>query len=111
MIYLDNSATSFPKPQEVYAFMDGFYRARGVNPGRSGFDLGREAGEMVDDPRKLLPRLFNGTDWNRLCFGYNATDALNLVIHGMLGGGDHVVTTNLEHNSVLRPIHHLSLSK
>ena len=111
MIYLDNSATSFPKPQEVYAFMDGFYRARGVNPGRSGFDLGREAGEMVDDTRKLLTRLFNGTDWNRLCFGYNATDALNLVIHGMLGGGDHVVTTNLEHNSVLRPIHHLSLSK
>jgi len=109
MIYLDHSATSFPKPEEVYTFMDGFYRARGVNPGRSGYDLCREAGEMVDDTRKLLTRLFHGTDWNRLCFSYNATDALNLVIQGMLGRGDHVVTSVLEHNSVLRPIHHASL--
>lgn len=110
MIYLDNSATSFPKPEQVYAFMDGFYRACGVNPGRSGFDLGREAGQLVDDTRKLLTTLFGGTDPNRLCFGYNATDALNLVIQGLLGEGDHVVTTTLEHNSVLRPLHHLARS-
>lgn len=109
MIYLDHSATSFPKPEAVYTSMDGFYRARGVNPGRSGYDLCREAGEMVDETRKLLTRLFNGTDWNRLCFGYNATDALNLVIQGMLSRGDHAVTTVLEHNSVLRPLHYLTL--
>ncbi|HJN78183.1 MAG TPA: aminotransferase class V-fold PLP-dependent enzyme [Myxococcota bacterium] len=107
MIYLDNSATSFPKPEEVYTFMDGFWRTRGVNPGRSGFDLGREAGAFVDDTRALLTGLFNGTDPDRLCFGNNATDALNLVINGVLGEGDHVVTTNLEHNSVLRPLEHL----
>lgn len=111
MIYLDHSATSFPKPEEVYTFMDAFYRTRGVNPGRTGFDLGREAGRFVDDTRKLLTGLFNGTDPNRLCFSYNATDALNLVIPGMLGEGDHVVTTNLEHNSVLRPLRHLELTR
>lgn len=110
MIYLDHSATSFPKPEQVYTFMDGFYREYGVNPGRSGFDLSLEAGAMVDDTRKVLTALFNGSDYNRLCFSYNATDALNLVIHGMLGEGDHVITTNLEHNSVLRPLHHLSQS-
>ncbi|MHC4064255.1 MAG: aminotransferase class V-fold PLP-dependent enzyme [Planctomycetota bacterium] len=111
MIYLDNSATSFPKPEEVYTFMDGFYRSHGVNPGRSGFDLGREAGEMVDDTRKLLTGLFNGGDPSRLCFGSNATDALNLVISGLLKAEDHVITTNLEHNSVLRPLHHMRLFK
>ena len=108
MIYLDNSATSFPKPEAVYAFMDRFYRSHGVNPGRSGFDLSREAGQVVDETRQLLTTLFNGTDPDRLCFGHNATDALNLAIHGLLRPGDHVVTTVLEHNSVLRPLHHLA---
>ena len=107
MIYLDNSSTSFPKPEQVYSFMDAFYRSHGVNPARSGFDLSREAGAMVDDTRKLLTSLFNGGDPNRLCFGSNATDALNLVISGLLKAGDHVITTNLEHNSVLRPLHHM----
>ena len=109
MIYLDHSATSYPKPEEVYLFMDRFHRSHGVNPGRSGFDLGREAGELVDDTRKLLTELFHGTDPDRLCFGSNATDALNLVISGLLTAGDHVITTNLEHNSVLRPLYHRKL--
>ncbi|HEQ72205.1 MAG TPA: aminotransferase class V-fold PLP-dependent enzyme [Spirochaetia bacterium] len=108
LIYLDNGATSFPKPEEVYSFMDAFYRRYGVNPGRSGFDLCLESGEIVDNTRKLLTEFFNGTDFNRLCFGYNSTDALNLIINGMLKTGDHVITTNLEHNSVLRPIYHLT---
>jgi len=107
MIYLDNSSTSYPKPEAVYAFMDGFYRSHGVNPGRSGFDLCREAGALVDDTRKLLADLFGGRDPDRLCFSYNATDALNLVIAGLLREGDHVLTTTLEHNSVLRPLHHM----
>lgn len=111
MIYLDHSSTSFPKPEGVYTSMDRFYREHGVNPGRSGYDLCREAGEMVDETRKLLTGLFHGRDWSRLCFGYNATDALNLVIRGMVGRGDHVVTTVLEHNSVLRPLHHMSLQE
>jgi cysteine desulfurase / selenocysteine lyase len=104
MIYLDNGATSFPKPPEVYAYMDTFYRSAGVNPGRSGFDLCLEAGSLVDETRKLLCDFFGGTDPNRLVFGYNSTDALNLAIWGTLKPGDHIVTTHLEHNATLRPI-------
>jgi len=110
LIYLDNGATSFPKPEEVYQFMDYFYRHFGVNPGRSGYDLCLEAGQMVEETRKLLTDFFGGSDPNRLCFGYNSTDALNLAIFGLLQPGDHAITTTLEHNSVLRPLYHLSLA-
>jgi cysteine desulfurase family protein len=108
LIYLDNGATSFPKPEEVYTFMDYYYRNFGVNPGRSGFDLCMEAGEVIDTTRKQLTKFFNGTDFNRLCFSYNSTDALNLVISGMLEKGDHAISTTIEHNSVLRPLYHQS---
>lgn len=108
LIYLDNGATSFPKPEEVYNFMDYYYRNFGVNPGRSGFDLCMEAGEVIDNTRKQLTKFFNGTDFNRLCFSYNSTDALNLVISGILEKGDHAVSTTIEHNSVLRPLYHKS---
>ena len=106
LIYLDNGATSYPKPDEVYTFMDSFYRNYGVNPGRSGYDLCIETGAVVDTTRKMLADLFNGNDPNRLCFSYNSTDALNLIIFGMLQQGDHAITTTLEHNSVLRPLYH-----
>jgi len=105
-IYLDNGATSFPKPEEVYTFMDNFHRKFGVNPGRSGFDLCIETGDLLENTRKQITKLFNGTDPNRLCFGYNSTDALNLIINGLLESGDHAITTTLEHNSVLRPLYH-----
>jgi len=108
MIYLDNGATSFPKPEKVYDYMDYFYRNFGVNPGRSGFDLCMETGAVVDDTRKMLTTFFNGTDPERLCFSHNSTDALNLIIFGMLRPGDHAISTTIEHNSVLRPLYHLS---
>jgi cysteine desulfurase family protein len=108
LIYLDNGATSFPKPEEVYSFMDHFYRHFGVNPGRSGYDMCMEAGEVIETTRKQLMTFFNGKDPNRLCFSYNSTDALNLVINGMLEKGDHAVSTTIEHNSVLRPLYHQS---
>jgi len=88
--------------------MDQFYRNFGVNPGRSGFDLSLEAGAVVETTRKRLTKYFHGQDYNRLCFSYNSTDALNLIINGMLQEGDHAITTTLEHNSVLRPLYHLS---
>jgi cysteine desulfurase/selenocysteine lyase len=107
LIYLDNAATSYPKPDRVYEFMSEFYRSHGVNPGRSGFDAALEAEGMVLGTRKMLTEFFNGSDPNYLTFSYNASDSLNMVIQGMLVKGDHAVTTNLEHNSVLRPLHHL----
>jgi cysteine desulfurase family protein len=78
-----------------------------VNPGRSGYDLCIESGDLVEDTRRLLTTFFNGTDPSRLVFGHNATDALNLAIFGLLQPGDHTVTTHLEHNSSLRPLWHL----
>ena len=104
--YLDNAATTFPKPESVLQQAVLFCASACVNPGRSTFDLAAEAETMLREARKKLTRLFGGTDPNRLVFGYNATDALNLVIFGTLRHGGHVVTTRLEHNSVLRPIYH-----
>ena len=109
MIYLDNSATSYPKPDVVYDFMCSFYRNHGVSPGRSGFDAALETEEVVYETRKLLTGLFNGDDPNRLTFSYNASDSLNMILQGLAEKGDHVVTTMLEHNSVLRPLHHMEL--
>ncbi|MFP4471985.1 MAG: aminotransferase class V-fold PLP-dependent enzyme [Bacteroidales bacterium] len=111
LIYLDNSATSYPKPESVYTFMDQFYRKHGVNPGRSGFDAAIETEEVVQHTRKMLADLFNGDDPNRLTFSYNASDSLNMLLQGLCEKGDHVVTTMLEHNSVLRPLHHLQQAR
>jgi cysteine desulfurase family protein len=108
-IYFDNAATVWPKPENVYRFMDEFYRSHGVNPGRSGYDLAMEAGSLLDRLRKRMTKFFGGDEdaSDRLVFGYNVTDALNLVIPGLVSSGDHVVTTNLEHNSVIRPVNHM----
>jgi cysteine desulfurase family protein len=108
LIYLDNGATSFPKPEEVYTYMDSFYRNNGVNPGRSGYDLSIETGNVIEDTRRILTNYFNGKDHNRLVFSLNSTDALNIAISGLLEPGDHVITSTLEHNSVLRPLYHMS---
>jgi len=107
LVYLDNAATVYPKPKEVIDFMLRFYSEKGVNPGRSGYDLCIEAEGVVSETRKLATEFFNGTDPNRLVFTYNASDSLNIIINGILLPGDHVVTSNLEHNSVLRPLYHL----
>jgi len=114
-IYLDNAATTFPKPDEMHDAMSSFYRNYGVNPGRTGCDLALKAEEMIHGTRKKLTAFFNQSlvesgikkDPNRLIFTSNATDSLNLILKGTVGPGDHVVTTWLEHNSVIRPINHL----
>ncbi len=104
-VYLDNAATTFPKPPEVIQSMCDFYSTRGVNPGRTGFDLALEAEETLTESRQALTDFFGGTDRNRLVFSYNVTDALNLLISSVLAPGDHAITTCLEHNSVLRPMY------
>lgn len=109
LIYFDNAATVWPKPESVYKYMDEFFRTHGVNPGRSGYDLAVEAGSMLDSTRKRLTKFFGGDEDapSRLVFGYNVTDALNLAIPGLVTKGDHIITTNLEHNSVIRPVNHM----
>ena len=107
MIYLDNAATTFPKPREVLERMIDLYAAKGVSPGRGGYDCAQEADELVYGVRKRLCQFFGGDDPDRVIFASNATDALNLVIQGVVKPGGHVVSSQLEHNSVLRPLHHL----
>jgi len=107
IIYLDNAATTFPKPPEILHKTVDAYLRFGVNPGRSGYDLCMVAGELVFETRKALAAFFGGKTPERMVFAANATDALNLGLLGVLGPGDHAITTTIEHNSVIRPLNHL----
>ena len=108
MIYLDNAATSFPKPACVAEEMTSALTQCGANPGRAGHRLALAAGRIVEDCRAALAQLLGETDATRVAFAANTTDALNMAIHGALRTGDHVVSTLIEHNSVLRPLSELS---
>ena len=104
MIYFDNAATSWPKPPGVAEAMVHFMEKVGANPGRSGHRLSVEAGRIVYGAREALAELFNAPDPLRIVFGANVTEALNLALRGLLRPGDHVVTSSMEHNSVMRPL-------
>lgn len=107
LIYLDNAATSFQKPPQVTAAMVDFMEKIGANPGRGGHALAIRAGQVVSQTRERLATLFNVPDPRRIAFALNITEALNTVISGFLNQGDHVLTTAMEHNSVIRPLRHL----
>lgn len=107
MIYLDNAATSWPKPDIVYTTMDQFLRKTGANPGRAGHKMAVEAERMILETRARLARFFNAPAAERVIFTLNATDSLNIALKGLLKPGDHVITSHLEHNSVVRPLNRL----
>jgi cysteine desulfurase / selenocysteine lyase len=107
LTYLDNAATTFPKPREMMRQMAEVYSRLGVSPGRGGYDLAMEAAEFVEQTRRKLAEFFGASKPERVVFTSNATDALNLLIQGVLKPGDHAIATRLEHNSVLRPLEHL----
>ncbi len=104
MIYLDNAATSFPKPPAVPEAVFDFMTRVGANPGRSGHRLSVEAERVRYGARENIARLFNHADPQRVVFTANVTAALNLVLLGMVGPGDRVVVTGMEHNAVMRPL-------
>lgn len=104
MIYLDNAATSFPKPECVYRVMDKFMREKGANPGRAGHRMSVEVEQEIEKSRVTVARFLGINSPKRMIFTYNATDALNMGLKGLLSEGDHVITSRLEHNSVLRPL-------
>ncbi len=108
MIYLDNAATTFPKAPGTLERSVELYRELGVSPGRGNHDLAMRASDAVDEVRTKVAAFFGAPDPARVAFGANATDALNTVLLGLVRPGDHVVTTRLDHNSVLRPLHHLA---
>lgn len=108
MIYLDNAATTWPKPEAVYDAVLDAMKNKGGNPGRSGHSLSLLAGSVLNETRFSISRLLGIKNPNRVIFTYNATDSLNLAINGILTAGGHVITGTMEHNSVARPLEYLS---
>jgi cysteine desulfurase family protein len=111
MIYLDNAATSFPKPPETMEALTRFVTEIGGNPGRSGHPLSIEAARVIFEAREKLTRLIGASASERLIFTRNGTESLNLAILGLVKEKDHVITTSLEHNSVMRPLDFLMKRK
>ncbi len=107
MIYFDNAATSWPKPPQVKEAMNRFMDEVGANPGRSGHFRSIEAARIVFEAREALSVLFHVKDSSRIVFALNATESINLALKGLLKPGDHVITSSMEHNSVMRPLRDL----
>jgi cysteine desulfurase family protein len=107
MIYLDNAATSWPKPPQVKEAMNRFMEEIGANPGRSGHSLSIEAARILYEARESLATLFHVKDPLRIILTLNATEAINLALNGLLKPGHHVITSSMEHNSVMRPLRNL----
>jgi cysteine desulfurase/selenocysteine lyase len=104
-IYLDNAATSHPKPETVYQAVMHAMREIGASPGRGGYRRSLEAGRILFQAREAAAALFSAPDSSRVIFTHSATESLNLALRGTLLPGDHVVTTSMEHNSLARPLH------
>ena len=104
MVYLDNAATSWPKPETVCMEMIKCIKEYGANPGRSGHRMAMRASEKVYECRENLARLFGVADPLRIVFTSNATEAINLAVKGLLAPGDHVILSGMEHNAVVRPL-------
>lgn len=111
MIYLDNSATSFPKPREVREKINECLRKYSANPGRSGHRLSMQISEEIYNCREKISKMFNAPDASSVVFTMNTTEALNIAIKGILKPGGHVIFTSMEHNSVVRPAYKLSETK
>ena len=107
MIYLDNSASSFPKPACVIKSINDFISKNGANPGRSGHKMAMDAASEIFETRQIICKMFDFDKPENVVFVPNATYGLNLVLLGLFNKGDHIITTNLEHNSVLRPVYEL----
>ncbi|MBS0261612.1 MAG: cysteine desulfurase [Planctomycetes bacterium] len=111
MIYLDNAATSFPKPEAVYSAVDHYQRSNGAPVGRGAYNATLDVTASVHRCRKQIADLLGAQSPEQIVFTFNCTDSLNLVLHGLLQPGDHVVTSQIEHNSVLRPLSTLQHSR
>ncbi len=104
LLYFDNAATSWPKPEVTPAAMDRYLREIGGSPGRSAHRLSLEAGRIILEAREAVAKLLGADDPFRIVFTKNATEALNIAFRGLLKPGDHVITSSMEHNSVMRPL-------
>ena len=107
-LYFDNAATSYPKPDSVYAAIDNYNRTNGAPAGRGGYAAAVEVQSTVQRCRTMLSDFFGVGQPENVALTFNCTDSLNTLLHGLLKPGDHVVTSQIEHNSVLRPLRHLT---
>ena len=107
-IYLDNAATSWPKPDSVYEAVDNYQRQNGAASGRGNYDSAGDSARIVTQARTAVKRLIGAEAESDCVFTFNGTDSLNLCLFGFLRHGDHVITTAAEHNSILRPLAHLT---
>src|SRR4051794_34882779 len=110
MIYLDNAATSLPKPESAYRAIEDGVRRRMANPWKGQYRVAAEAQQVMEGARAALDASFHGEGAARWVHTFNGTDSLNIAIKGVLGPGDHVVTSDLEHDSVTRPLRALERS-
>lgn len=108
MVYLDNAATSWPKPEEVYCAVDSCLRSLCGSPGRGGHQKAMATAQLLYDAREALATLFNIVDPTTIAFSSNATAAMNTALFGLLQTGMHVITSSMEHNAVARPLHELA---
>jgi len=108
VIYLDNAATTWPKPPCVAEAITETLREKGANPGRGGHSMSLAAGRMIYQTRELLAEFFGVRDSSHLVFTLNCTESLNMALQGLLKPGDHVITSGMEHNAVIRPLHALA---
>jgi cysteine desulfurase/selenocysteine lyase len=104
-IYLDNAATSYPKPESVYQAVMHAMREVGASPGRGGHRRSLEAGRIMFQAREVAAALFSAPDSSRIIFTHSATESLNMALRGTLVPGEHVITSSMEHNSLARPLH------
>jgi cysteine desulfurase family protein len=107
IVYFDNAATSWPKPAGMIEAMGHYSEMIGGSPGRSGHQRSLDAGRIILETREALAKLFGSNDSLRIAFTKNATEALNIALLGLLQSGDHVITSSMEHNSVMRPLRFL----
>jgi cysteine desulfurase family protein len=107
LIYFDNAATSWPKPDKVIKAIIDYQNKFAANPGRSGHRMSLESARMIFETRMKITKFFNGDEPLNLIFTQNVTHSLNIVVKGLLKQGDHIITTSMEHNAVMRPINEL----
>lgn len=106
-LYLDNAATSFPKPACVHQALIDYATKVGASAGRGAYDEAKESGKIIHHCRELIAKLINAPDPDHIVMTFNCSDGLNMVIHGLVNPGDHVITTWMDHNSILRPFNEL----
>jgi len=107
IVYFDNAATSYPKPKTVLKAMKYYFEKVGGSPGRSGHRMSISASRLIEDVRETVAKVFNCPDTSRIIFTKNITEAINICLFSLLKSGDNIVTTSIEHNSVMRPIRYL----